>query len=481
LELSRNGFVVLCLDLPGHGGSDGSINQAQNDPTLGVDAAVNYLANLSYVDSTQIGLIGHSLGAGAVRAANTKLTNVQATVLIGGGVGNPASEAEFGSFNASYPKNVLIILGTYDVLFDIPALASKELLGLFNATQTVQQDVLYGDFNSKTARKLVTPQTIHLFESLDPLAINQTIVWMKETLKPNQAPKSQQALIYPYREISQAALLLSLLGLILLTYYPLAFLLKTKPKKTQILESPSKQKWKTYIVWFTLNLALFFPLVAAGLVIGFPPQVFGSSIAWWLLTLALTGFFILHKTSFNSNSTKVSIIQTIKQSLASKTDVLMGVLLFLILLAVVSTLQAFDISMKLVAPILQEFASLRRVLTFFAYLPFFLPYFIIQQLYLFSNNFSSEGKMEYAKIAFVNASPFLLLLGLNFLPKVLFNLWILPSFAGFLIEFLWLMTPIFTITTLCNLYFYRRTHSLTLGTIFNTLMLAWIAATVFPF
>jgi hypothetical protein len=72
-------------------------------------------------------------------------------------------------------------------------------------------------------------------------------------------------------------------------------------------------------------------------------------------------------------------------------------------------------------------------------------------------------------------------LALNFLPKIIFNYWILPSFAGFLIEFLWLMVPIFIITTFCNLYFYKRTSNFGLGAIFNTLLLAWIAATVFPY
>lgn len=47
LELSRVGFVVLCLDLPGHGSSAGSINQGQEDPTLGIVDAVNFLSNLS--------------------------------------------------------------------------------------------------------------------------------------------------------------------------------------------------------------------------------------------------------------------------------------------------------------------------------------------------------------------------------------------------------------------------------------------------
>jgi dienelactone hydrolase len=149
LELSRAGFVVICLDLPGHGGSDGSINQGGQDPALGIDDAVNYLSNLSYVDSTRIGLVGHSLGAGAVRAANTKLSNVNSLVLIGGGVSDAASGIEYGPFNATYPKNVLVVIGKYDVLFDIPELINKNLLSSFNTTGPIQQEIIYGDLNSQ--------------------------------------------------------------------------------------------------------------------------------------------------------------------------------------------------------------------------------------------------------------------------------------------------------------------------------------------
>jgi len=89
--------------------------------------------------------------------------------------------------------------------------------------------------------------------------------------------------------------------------------------------------------------------------------------------------------------------------------------------------------------------------------------------------------MDYVKFVLISISPFILFLGVNFLPKVFFDFWVIPSFVGFLIEFLWLLIPIFMLATFCSLYFFRQTGNLALGTIFNTLLLAWIAATVFPF
>jgi dienelactone hydrolase len=481
LELCRGGFVVLCLDLPGHGASYGSINQGQQDPALGVDTAVNYVANLSFVDSTRIGLVGHSLGAGAIRAANTRLSNVQASVLIGGGVDSSEVDLAYGSLNATYPKNVLVIVGEYDILFDSSNLAKKDLLELFNTTGFIQQGVLYGDFNLQTARKLIVPKTTHLFESLDATAISQTTEWMQQTLKNTHEYEKQNSPIYQYREIAQSLSVIALVGLILLTFNLAVGLLKEKNKT--FIQEFCVPRWKAYLIWFMLNLSLFFPLIAVGFLIGFPPLIFGSSIAWWLLLLALISILIFKLLNRDSKLRKTSTqaVMIIKQNLPTKNTLVIAILLFLILVAVASFLQDVGISLKIIAPIFQEFNSAMRVLMFFTFLPFFVLYFFIQQLYLIPNDYLHKGKTENIKIIFVNISPFLLFLALNFLPKIIFGFWILPSFAGFLIEFLWLMVPIFIMTMFCNLYFYKQTENFGVGTIFNTLLLAWIAATVFPF
>ena len=476
LELSRNGFVALCLDLPGHGGSDGSINQAQNDSTLGVAAAVSYLIALPYVDGTQIGLIGHSLGAGAVRAANLNLTNIQASVLIGGGVGEAVSGAEYGIFNQSYPKNVLIIIGQYDSLFNITDLTNKDLLILFNTTEPIKHGELYGDFQTQTARELISPKTTHFFESLDSTAISQSIIWMQQSLKSTQS--DQLGLIYLYREIAQTTSLLAIIGLTLLAYYPVVSFLKKDETVNLYAGDSQRLKRKRYLVWFILNLSLFFPLIIVGIAIPFPPLLFGSSIAWWLLVTAIISFLIFNKMGLSQKIDK-TVIDTNKKELHLKKGILLAVALFLVLFATVSLIQAFGINVKLLAPIFQQFASMRRALVFFAFLPFFLPYFAMQHLFMLKG--LSKAKIEYVKIILANVSPFLLLLALNFLPKVLFDLWLIPSFAGFIAEFLWVMTPIFAITTFCGIYLYRKTGSLTAGTIFNTMVLAWIAAVAFPF
>lgn len=61
LELARRGFVVIAMDMAGHGYSDNAIDSLTSQ-SLGMIAATEYAMSLECVDETQIGVTGHSMG-----------------------------------------------------------------------------------------------------------------------------------------------------------------------------------------------------------------------------------------------------------------------------------------------------------------------------------------------------------------------------------------------------------------------------------
>jgi dienelactone hydrolase len=492
LELSRRGFVVLCLDLLGHGQSGGTIEDGINEPSFGVTAAVQYLKAQLFVNSSAIGLVGHSLGGGAVRAAAAEDGHIDAVVLIAGGLGDVAQGPDYGTLNSTFPKNLLVVVGKYDVLFNLTELATKELPLAFNANQSVISGVVYGDFQSQKARKLFTPTTTHLFEPLDPTVIMQTIEWMQNTFKtaPTSETKLNSNLIYLEREAAILASIAGLFGIVFLAVFPLARTIGLKPQKNAPEKRPvTLGNWRAYLVWDVLNLALFLPMIFVGFAIAFPPLIFGASIAWWMLATGIVGILLLIKNLPKLFISKIGLKETLQRMFDGK-DWLKAVILFILLYAVATSLETlFGLNLRIIAPLFQVITSLRRLGAFLAFLPFSLAYFTAEGLYL--HEFGDKTRQRQlgnwvdmrncVKIVLIKVAPFLAIICLQYLPKVFFNIWILPGTFGFLVEFLWIIIPIFIVNTVCSWWFYKNTGRVGTGAVFNALLVAWIASVVFPF
>ena len=68
-EFARRGYVVLALDMQGHGDSEPLTWEELYDGASGENAAVELVASLPYVDATRIGITGHSSGGDMMGAA----------------------------------------------------------------------------------------------------------------------------------------------------------------------------------------------------------------------------------------------------------------------------------------------------------------------------------------------------------------------------------------------------------------------------
>jgi len=491
LELARRGFVALCLDLLGHGGSGGSVRDGTNEPSFGVSSAVEYLRSQSFVNASAIGLVGHSLGGGAVRATFAADGGIGASVLIAGGLGEMSEGPAYGVLNSTFPKNLLVIVGKYDVLFNLAQLEVEELPSAFGTHEEVVPGVVYGSFSSQTARKLVTPATTHLFEPVDSLVVSEIVAWMENVFKPEEVLVARVNVNQTYLE-REAAILVSLVaffGVVFLAFFPLAHAARLRPEKGMgKREHAVLRDWKIFVVWGVLGLALFLPMFFVGFAILFPPLIFGASIAWWALSVGVVGLLVLVGFLPRFSRVKANLKAALVEAFDGKCLFVTLVLLTL-MFVVVSLLEgAFSINLRIVSPLFHGLTSTRRILAFFAFLPFFLVYFLVEGLYFHElhdwtgqNQGFLSGLLSCGRSVLGKVAPFVTVICLQYVPIVLFNLWIFPSFVGFLVEFLWLIAPIFIITTTCSWWFYRNTKSVWSGAVFNALMMAWVASTVFPF
>jgi dienelactone hydrolase len=476
LELAKQGVVALTVDLVGHGGSGGAIG-VTDDETLGMNASVRYLRSLPYVDPPLVGLVGHSLGAGAAAALLRSDSEIFAAALIGGGVGSQSSGAP--TFNSTFPRNLLVVVGTQDVLFDISQLEASSLPPVFGSTQ-VLPGLVYGSFAGGNARELLTPATTHLFESIDPAVVAGIVQWFRSALLEGSGVQVPASNAYVARD---ALIALSLVGFVGLVFPMLELALKPSRGVGEIDGGPvALGTWKTMALWGALNLGLFLPMVFAGLVVSFPPLIFGSSIAWWLLATGLAGLVIarlfLHR------------IASIKEAFIGAFDyrgVAAAVGVFLLLYAVAEAYNsALPFSLRLIVPIFKGFGTIVRVPWFFALVPFFLVYFwaegiIIHQAGTFPvGSLLSWGRSSLLAAIGIKVLPFLLLISVDYLPSALFGIRLFPSFVGFMIMFLWLIAPLFALTTAISWWSYRITGRVGTGAFLNALLMAWVAAVAFP-
>jgi hypothetical protein len=146
------------------------------------------------------------------------------------------------------------------------------------------------------------------------------------------------------------------------------------------------------------------------------------------------------------------------------------------------------IDFGVIVPFFRALLPPTRIPVFFMFIPFFFIYFTVEGIYLHELRQPSwrrsallTGVVNLAKTVGVKITPYLAILLLQYVPFVMFGFQLFPSFAGFLIEFLWLLIPIFIISTACSWWLYQSTTRIGPGAVFNALVFAWIAASLFPF
>jgi pimeloyl-ACP methyl ester carboxylesterase len=225
IEFARRGYVVLSMDMEGHGYSE----QSPLDPTMrGSLASLSYLRNLAFVDKEKIALEGHSMGGWSVLAAATAKPEWVHTVIQEG-----SSTETFGSgeVTADTPFNYAIVFSKYDefapLMWEVPKasqiVGTDKLKKVFGTSEAVVPGKLYGSFENKSARLLYIPNVIHPADHWSTAAVGNAIDFLQQAM-PAPSPVDHNDQTWRLKEYGT---LLALAGAIMLMFSVAGNLLRT--------------------------------------------------------------------------------------------------------------------------------------------------------------------------------------------------------------------------------------------------------------
>ncbi len=328
IEFARRGYVVLAADQTGHGYSD---PPAFANGYGGVDA-LNYIRTLDFVDTDNIALEGHSMGGWASAIAAAYVPNGYKSFIMAS-----SSTGTYGApeGTATYPKNLALIFSQYDefsgLMWGAPIpkdiVNTKKLKTLFNTTESVVPNKLYGSIEEGTARKLYQPAMIHPKVHFSTEATGYAIDWLEATLKGGKQIDTSDQTWY-WKEFFT---LLALIGMVVLLLGSGKCLL-TSDYFEALNEEPAEQKslsgfgwWFNALVLAILPVILYVVAWASidtqkgiGKATFFWPQQITNTLMFWAMGVGLISlclfllwhFFINKKKSADFSNYGLSWVNT---------------------------------------------------------------------------------------------------------------------------------------------------------------------------
>jgi dienelactone hydrolase len=174
--LARNGYAAAVVDLPGHGQNPArmSLPTGRSSGFDGPLARVTaWVRTQPGVDATRLGLVGHSMGAGAVLRFALRDEDIGATVAISTGLG-PRGPVEPKS-----PRNVLTIAGAWEFPNVLDACRAAVTASYPQADTSERQ----GSWADGTARQCtVVPGVEHISVLFSGATATATVRWLDGAL-----------------------------------------------------------------------------------------------------------------------------------------------------------------------------------------------------------------------------------------------------------------------------------------------------------
>jgi alpha-beta hydrolase superfamily lysophospholipase len=306
IELSRRGYVVLAMDMTGHGYSGGIVGTDD----FGGPAALAYLRSLPMVDKARVGMEGHSMGGGPVMAAAAEIPDGYSAVVLEG-----STPGLLGAKAPENPRNLAVVFGQFDefagLMWQVPrgslVANSPRLQKLFGLAGPIEVGRIYGDRAAGTARMLANPPVTHPWEHFSRAGVGAAVDWLQLTV-PTATPKSPQDQRWLLKEIGTLVAFIGMVGLILATFDLLLdtplFTGLNRPAEPAA-ERRDGRWWLALAVTAALPALTYFPLMKLGQAFLpmalFPQWIQNQLLVWALGTAAISlvvGLLFRRKAAF---------------------------------------------------------------------------------------------------------------------------------------------------------------------------------------
>jgi dienelactone hydrolase len=553
IELARRGIAVLSVDLYGHGDTGPGmrargwgnrkltnldkvvsgprrfmvmmtfsvldffrpgISAGLKDSSMGGKAAYQYLMSLPFVDSSRMGITGHSMGTWASWSVAAAFPEHRAIVLQCGEMLVP----EYYDA-ATYPfNNVLLLQARFDE-FDYFRDFKPNVLGLektplryrdfMGQVSPVEWNRTYGSFADGSARRMELIRNNHRLTTHDNRALTAAMYWFTGALgvKPVIADSDH---LYMVKEIlvllaMLAALAALLPGFLLLGRLPFFASLIQPLEKGSLKLIPKKSRIKAAVVAILVS-GLTFPFLGQlghGLM-PVPEDIFrmtiGNGFITWLSFLMITalvmlivwykkgegkrlGFTLYDLGLADKAAPKVYNWSVIGKS-ALAAFILTGAMYVLVLVSRV----LFDLDLRFIWPFFRPFTP-GRLGQFFVYLPFYAAFFTVNAgARLYGQLRLPEKKTPAAtQLAWWGFSVFIMLGGvflvvlIEYIPFFLglgpgADLLFSPLFGGPFMSVMILLIPQFAVFFFLSAWFYRRSGRVWTGSFVVAILAAWVLA-----
>jgi len=486
VELSRRGYVVLNLDMRGHGFSEGPAELpfgGTPEHGMGGPDGLKYLRSLDIVDKENIAIAGHSMGGSATEYAAMRYPEDYSSIVLIGAQPNPAI--------ASTQRNTAVIIALDDTQLSGGSESSKVYLPFtgLNNVEEIESGKIYGSIEDGTARVIYNINTVHNAEYITPEVIEKTVDWIQKTINsPNYIEPSNQ--VWFWRYIGST---IALGGAIFFMLRLGALLLSTSYFKTLIDPLPEFKGFKGKSWWLPAfltavigpaTLFFFHGLTAKSPAIW--PYARITGIMGWTFLVAIVTVALILFNKFVSKGLKDITADNLGLTWKKKFDwVKIGKSLLLAISVIACTYllvaivyDVFHIDFRMWNEGLR-LMTLSRIGSVVAYVvPFMLAYII------FSANLHgllrpNNGTASFSKELITNI----------LIMAPWYYVWAIwwgpfeylkthpggPPFAtGFMQHWFWALVPVMIMWTVISTYFYRKTGKVYVGAFINGLFVCWV-------